>query len=434
MNWFQDKLGPECSALGSYHLGDSIVAYVVYRGMTLAAASTEGLAAASRALEQKILPQRDQLQVLPEICAAHELNLVLESGVGGAPSRRFIRPKSCERARIELELGVDGSHVFIDSASSRISIASFNQAGLFEVLHVGEPVLGDDDQARPLPIPGRTPDNERESELRRDKRSRMRALLRCPLCLGNLSDIDVGLACQSCDRRYLSYDGRPVLAQSADYDAASQGIPKSQNPYGQQCLSLIEQYRDGWVLDCGSGSPSLGFYNVIHLDLHAHPQVDLVTDGAVLPFAGGTFDCVLSEAVLEHVRDPWGYVRELARVLKPGGRVRLDVAFLQPYHGYPDHYFNMTRSGLELVLEQAGFEPEYLDVGPHQQPFVVLSALLNGYVQGTVNPDKRQRILAMSIQEAIETLASGQADPFDGLQQSAIDRFASGFECVAIRK
>ena len=51
-----------------------------------------------------------------------------------------------------------------------------------------------------------------------------------------------------------------------------------------------------------------------------------LADGMALPFAGATFDLVLSHAVIEHVADAPLYLRECARVLAPGGRVYLSTA------------------------------------------------------------------------------------------------------------
>ncbi len=53
--------------------------------------------------------------------------------------------------------------------------------------------------------------------------------------------------------------------------------------------------------------------------------------GEHLPFREGQFDFILSHEVIEHVQDDRAAVREMARALKPGGR----VALFCPNRGYP---------------------------------------------------------------------------------------------------
>jgi SAM-dependent methyltransferase len=53
--------------------------------------------------------------------------------------------------------------------------------------------------------------------------------------------------------------------------------------------------------------------------------------GEQLPFAGGTFDLILSHEVIEHVQDDRLAVREMVRALRPGGR----LALFCPNRGYP---------------------------------------------------------------------------------------------------
>ncbi len=67
--------------------------------------------------------------------------------------------------------------------------------------------------------------------------------------------------------------------------------------------------------------------------LEAHQMVEQVVCGAgeALPFPEGYFDLVLSHEVLEHVQDDRQAIREIIRVLRPGGRLVLFV----PNRGYP---------------------------------------------------------------------------------------------------
>ena len=53
--------------------------------------------------------------------------------------------------------------------------------------------------------------------------------------------------------------------------------------------------------------------------------------GESVPLPSGTFDLILSHEVIEHVQDDRAAIREMARVLRPGGRI---VLFC-PNRGYP---------------------------------------------------------------------------------------------------
>jgi len=70
-------------------------------------------------------------------------------------------------------------------------------------------------------------------------------------------------------------------------------------------------------------------------------------DGLFLPFRDGTFDLVLSHAVLEHVPDAPRYLRECARVLAPGGHLFLSTA---PYLSFAGAHLPRLRVQLPLHL------------------------------------------------------------------------------------
>jgi SAM-dependent methyltransferase len=120
------------------------------------------------------------------------------------------------------------------------------------------------------------------------------------------------------------------------------------NPHPDGFLAQAAQARPGRILDCGSGGRSLA--GVTSLEYVSTPGADVRADGAHLPFPDATFALALSQAVLEHVPDPQAHVDELWRVLEPGGYLWVEVAFLQPVHMAPHHFFNVTPHGLDLLL------------------------------------------------------------------------------------
>jgi SAM-dependent methyltransferase len=70
-------------------------------------------------------------------------------------------------------------------------------------------------------------------------------------------------------------------------------------------------------------------------------------DGMALPFREGSFDLVLSHAVIEHVADAPTYLRECRRVLAPGGRCYLSTA---PYLSFAGAHLPRLRVPIPLHL------------------------------------------------------------------------------------
>lgn len=123
------------------------------------------------------------------------------------------------------------------------------------------------------------------------------------------------------------------------------------NPYPGRFRQLLAE-TGGPVLDCGSGGRS--HPGVVSLEPEWHPDNSVQGDGLNLPFRSNTFALVLSQAVIEHVCDPQRMVDEIHRVLRPGGLVWAEVAFMQPVHQPPLHFFNVTPFGLTHLFR--GFE------------------------------------------------------------------------------
>jgi SAM-dependent methyltransferase len=112
----------------------------------------------------------------------------------------------------------------------------------------------------------------------------------------------------------------------------------------------------GLVINVGSGEDLRQFgRRTIHVDAHA-PSVTVRANLDVgLPFQARTFDGAICSEVLEHVADDVRVIREIARIVKPGGTVIVTVPFSFRYHPDPADFRRYTPVGLRALLEREGF-------------------------------------------------------------------------------
>src|SRR5438552_15352721 len=120
-----------------------------------------------------------------------------------------------------------------------------------------------------------------------------------------------------------------------------------------------------------------------HLTVYGESGDFAIADGETLPFASESFDVVYSDGVLHHTPDTAGAVREIHRVLRPGGR-----AMVMLYHRGSYNYrvgirvlrragagLLKTESGIRIVNRLTGEPLESLR--DHAQ---LLRASTNGYL------------------------------------------------------
>jgi SAM-dependent methyltransferase len=86
-----------------------------------------------------------------------------------------------------------------------------------------------------------------------------------------------------------------------------------------------------------------------------------VCDLASIPVEDARYDYIVFNQVLEHVPDPQAVLRELFRVLKPGGRMISTAPLFYEEHETPYDFFRYTQFGTRLLLSKAGFTIERLD-------------------------------------------------------------------------
>lgn len=90
---------------------------------------------------------------------------------------------------------------------------------------------------------------------------------------------------------------------------------------------------------------------VVEGDVSFGPRTKIIFDGHSIPYNDESFDCVVVQAVLEHVIDPVKCVREIHRVLKREGMVYAETPFMQQLHGGAYDFTRYTRSGHRRLFQ-----------------------------------------------------------------------------------
>jgi SAM-dependent methyltransferase len=132
--------------------------------------------------------------------------------------------------------------------------------------------------------------------------------------------------------------------------------------------SFLPQFQ-GKLLDAGCGKMPYKKYilanttvtEYIGLDVEnakvydSAVQPDFTWNGKVMPFGNEVFESAFATEVLEHCPEPEVFLKEIYRVLKPGGGFFFTVPFLWNLHEVPHDEYRYTPFALERHLRNAGF-------------------------------------------------------------------------------
>lgn len=130
-------------------------------------------------------------------------------------------------------------------------------------------------------------------------------------------------------------------------------------------LDLVtEAVEDGPVLDIGTPAPfhkemaalgEVAARPVWCVDVIPSEYLAAVADGHHLPFRDRSIGSVLLSHVLEHVAEPSVVMREVERVLRPGGKAYVTLLDRWPYHAkaptYRD-YYRFKKDAVDLLFRQ----------------------------------------------------------------------------------
>lgn len=137
-------------------------------------------------------------------------------------------------------------------------------------------------------------------------------------------------------------------------------------------------------IGCGSDVKRDHGIKWVNLDFNFLPGIDLQANlEATLPFKSNTFDLVLASHILEHVGNYYQIVKEIHRVLVPGGILAVRVpefpcraAVADPSHirfFVPESFIHLTDVNLgDVTASQISglFAIRWLESIPHNRPIL----------------------------------------------------------------
>ena len=170
--------------------------------------------------------------------------------------------------------------------------------------------------------------------------------------------------------RYLERAGVTNLGQVLDDGCGGGGM----------CVSVAEETDHVVGIDLSDRFANAGTRLAAELKT---PNITFAqANGSHLPFPDRAFDTVLSHAVIEHVSDYEGYLREARRVMRPDGRMFLQTApYLSPHGSHlprlkvpiPLHLVIGRRAAFAASRWIATHQPTWLEAPPDGSSFLTMA-------------------------------------------------------------
>ena len=211
----------------------------------------------------------------------------------------------------------------------------------------------------------------------------------CPYCCSKILKNNGGFLCQNnkCDKAFPIVNGIPVVLNEeesifsvSDFERGKDTffqskelknttlktrarllikkmVPKLSNNLSSKknftsVVRLLSEIDQPKTLILGGGVITSGtqmLFNenniIIESDVSLAPRTQIIIDSHNIPYEPDTFDCIIFQAVLEHVANPYQCVAEAFRVLKKDGVVYATTPFMQQVHGGAYDFTRFTHLG-----------------------------------------------------------------------------------------
>jgi SAM-dependent methyltransferase/uncharacterized protein YbaR (Trm112 family) len=132
-------------------------------------------------------------------------------------------------------------------------------------------------------------------------------------------------------------------------------------------------------------------FDIVGSDVSFGPYTTLICDAHDIPFVDEVFDCVIAQAVLEHVLDPQRCVSEIHRVLKHTGLVYAETPFMQQVHMLSYDFTRFTHLGHRRLFNRF----TEVDSGPVSGPGTALAWSYTYFLRSFSSSRKTSNLLSV---------------------------------------
>lgn len=115
--------------------------------------------------------------------------------------------------------------------------------------------------------------------------------------------------------------------------------------------------------------------DVLHVD-DTNPRATIIAD-LTQPndIPSNTFDCIICTYVLHVIFDVIAAIREMHRILKPGGVLLVTVPHISPAYTHQNELWRFTPQGLERLLSDAFGSSEQVTLRPYGNSLVAMGTV-----------------------------------------------------------
>lgn len=147
----------------------------------------------------------------------------------------------------------------------------------------------------------------------------------------------------------------PTLYYLIQYHRASKKLGNMAESRNKLFNSFITTSSDKMCLQIGVKDSVGSKYGPNWVSVDKYDTRDFIDhnyDILNLDFDNESFEAVACISILEHIAQPELAIKELYRVLKPGGQIWIQVPFQFPHHEAPKDYWRVTPDGLRLWMHE----------------------------------------------------------------------------------